>query len=118
MNNSTDSSSPVDINEDSTINYHRPTSGITFEDTTNGATEEDHVIQDSLPKTVREEKLVAVSRLFNVCYRTVIPNRPPSMSSRSMTLPPALSAFNPQPIGKNSKLNFYNNFLSNAFFSS
>ena len=91
----------MDINEDLTINYHRNTSGISFGDKTNGTTEEDNVIQDSLPKTIREEKLMAVSRLFNVCYRTVIPNRPPPpMSSRTMTLPPALSAFNPQRIGK------------------
>jgi hypothetical protein len=94
LNNSTDSSSPVDINDDLTINYRSNTNEISFRENTNGKTEENNEIHDSLPKTIREEKLLAVSRLFNICYRTVIPNRPPAVSSRTMT-------FNPPPIGKN-----------------
>lgn len=84
----------MDINEDLTINYRSNTSEVSFGENTNGKTDENNVLHDSLPKTIREEKLLAVSRLFNTCYRTVIPNRPP-VSSRP------LSTFNPQPIGKN-----------------
>ena len=49
---------------------------------------------------MREEKLLAVFHLFQLCYRTVIPNRPPPMVSHSNLLPNALGSFNPRPFGK------------------
>jgi hypothetical protein len=91
-NSNSNSSSPVDINDDSTINYSRNSNEISF--VQNGNTE-------SIPKTIREEKLLAVSRLFQLCYRTVIPNRPPPVASNANLLPQGLSAFNPRPIGIN-----------------
>jgi hypothetical protein len=98
LNNSTDSSSPVDINDDSTINFDSNSDDISFVQNSNLISNED---TDSRPKTIREEKLVAVSRLFQLCYRTVIPNRPPSAASSTNLLPQGLSSFNPRPIGKN-----------------
>ncbi len=50
---------------------------------------------------MRERKLLDVSRFFQLAYRTVIPNRPPTISSDTNSLPIGLSTFNPRPLGKN-----------------
>ncbi len=96
MNNSTDSSSPVDINDDATINSNHNSDEIP-----NLTADENNENEDSIPKTIREAKLLDVSRLFHLCYRTVIPNRPPSIASSTTLLPQGLSSFNPRPIGMN-----------------
>jgi hypothetical protein len=95
LNNSTDSPSPVDINDDATTNFTRDSDEISFSQKSNSTSNEN---SDSIPKTIREEKLIAVSRLFHLCYRTVIPNRPPPITSNAVQ---GLSSFNPRPIGIN-----------------
>ena len=97
LNNSTDSSSPVDINEDLTINFNPHSNEISFGQNANSVVNETNDNSESIPRTLREEKLHAVSRLFHLSYRAVIPNRPPTISATTHP-----SAFNPRPIGKNS----------------
>jgi hypothetical protein len=100
-NSNSNSSSPVDINDDSTINYSRNSNEISFVQKSDLNFNEENGNTESIPKTIREEKLLAVSRLFQLCYRTVIPNRPPPVASNANLLPQGLSAFNPRPIGIN-----------------
>jgi hypothetical protein len=95
------SSSPVEINDDATINFNRHSDEISFIQTSDLISAEENQNIDSIPKTIREEKLLAVSRLFQLCYRTVIPNRPPPVAASATLLPQGLSAFNPRPIGMN-----------------
>ena len=98
--NRSHSPSPVDINDDATINFRQNTGEVSY---TSGAdaifTEPNDNVTLS-PKTIREEKLLAVSCLFQLCYRTVIPNRPPVVASSTNLLPHGLGSFNPRPIGK------------------
>lgn len=54
----------------------------------------------SVAKTARAEKLLSLSRLFHICYRTVIPNRPPTMTASGNLLPNSFGSFNPRPIGR------------------
>jgi hypothetical protein len=56
--------------------------------------------KDATPKTVREEKLLGVSRLFQLCYRTVIPNRLPALNSPANALSQGMNGFNSRPFGK------------------
>jgi hypothetical protein len=98
-NSNSNSSSPVEINDDATINFNRNSDEISFIQTSDLISNEENQTIDSTPKTIREEKLLAVSRLFQLCYRTVIPNRPPPVASSTNLLPQGLSAFNPRPIG-------------------
>jgi hypothetical protein len=99
LSDSTDSPSPVDINDDLTVNITRNSSEISFGKNANLLSDENNT--DFKLGTVRERKLLEVSRLFNLCYRTVIPNRPPTIAPSTNSLPSGLSAFNPRPIGKN-----------------
>ncbi|CAF1087450.1 unnamed protein product [Adineta ricciae] len=98
--NESNSSSPVDINDDATINFNRNVDEISFGQRSDTNPNDTNKTTDSTWKTVREEKLLAVSHLFELCYRTVIPNRPPPVSSNINLLPQGLSAFNPRPIGR------------------
>ncbi|CAF5123344.1 unnamed protein product, partial [Rotaria magnacalcarata] len=63
----------------------------------------------------RKDKLEAVSHLFQLCYRTVIPNQPPTVNSNSNLIPDSLSSFNPRPIGREiarSINNFFGQWLT------
>jgi hypothetical protein len=74
--NHSDSPSPVDITDDSIINFDRHADEISFVSNCElNPNEENENTNSITPKTIREEKLLAVSRLFQLCYRTVIPNR-------------------------------------------
>ena len=99
-NTHSNTSSPVEINDDGTINFRSSSDEISFIQTSDLISNEEKQRNDSVPKTIREEKLLAVSRLFQLCYRTVIPNRPPTVSSSTTLLPQGLSSFNPRPIGR------------------
>ncbi|CAF3858306.1 unnamed protein product [Adineta steineri] len=104
------SSPPVDVTDHSTINFNRNADEISFAQKSDLNSNEEHENTSSPPKTIREEKLLAVSHLFQLCYRTVIPNRPPPVASNTNLLPQGLSAFNPRPIGREIARSF-NNFI-------
>ena len=97
--NDSNSSSLVDVNNDSTVNFIHNPDEISFNKKSALISNEENQNIDATPKTIREEKLLAVSRLFELCYRTVIPNRPPPVASSATLIPQGLSAFNPRPIG-------------------
>lgn len=98
--NRSNSPSPVDINDDASINFRRSTDHVSFAPSADATLNEAADNVTLSPKTIREEKLLAISYLFQLCYRTVIPNRPPSVASSTNLLPQGLSSFNPRPIGK------------------
>jgi len=108
--NHSDSPSPVDINDDASINNHRTTEDVSLGSNQDESSTDNNDEDDSRPKTVREEKLLDISRLFHMCYRTVIPNPPPIIASTTSTFPPVWGALNPRPIGREIARSF-NNFL-------
>ncbi|CAF0925292.1 unnamed protein product [Rotaria sordida] len=99
-NLNSNSSSSVNTNGSSTINFHRDSDEVSFNQNIDLNISETNKDIDSIPLTTRKEKLLGVSHLFQLCYRTVIPNRPPTTTSSTNLLPDSLSAFNPRPIGR------------------
>ncbi|CAF2741692.1 unnamed protein product [Rotaria sp. Silwood2] len=92
--------SSVTINDNSTINFNHNTDQLSFNQNIDLNSSETNENGDSIPSTIRKEKLFAVFHLFQLCYRTVIPNRPPTTNSSTNLLPDSLSSFNPRPIGR------------------
>ncbi|CAF3352755.1 unnamed protein product [Rotaria sp. Silwood1] len=99
-NLSSNSSSLANIHENSTINFNRNSDDISFNQNIDFNAPETNENLDSIPSTIRKEKLLAVSQLFQLCYRTVIPNRLPTTTSNTNLLADSLSSFNPRPIGR------------------
>ena len=81
------------------INFNCNSNEISYNQNIDLVSHEGNKNKDSIPKTTREEKLLAVCHLFQSCYRTVIPNRSPTVVSNTYYLPQGLGALNSRPIG-------------------
>ncbi|CAF4453356.1 unnamed protein product, partial [Rotaria magnacalcarata] len=71
---------------------------------------------DLTQPVTRKDKLEAVSHLFQLCYRTVIPNQPPTVNSNANLIPDSLSSFNPRPIGTDFLLLYFLLFTEMFFY--
>ena len=102
--NRSNSPSPVHINEDASVSVqsqlNEDISLTSAADVlSNGRSE----TQTWKPKNIREKKLIELSHLFQICYRTVIPNPPPSISANAKLFPQGFGSLNPRPMGKLNK---------------
>lgn len=91
--------SQVKINDDLKVNYNSNSDEVSLNQTVESISEEKNENTDIIPNTIRKEKLLAVSHLFQLCYRTVIPHRLPTSTSNMNLLSEGLGSFNPRPIG-------------------
>lgn len=100
-NQSESSQSPlsVDIDEDASKDMEDSFVNTSF--TSFNFTPDEKILPEhcSKPKSIREERLIAVSQLFQICYRTVIPNRPPMLVNSDTNFPIPLGSLNPRPMG-------------------
>ncbi|CAF3568061.1 unnamed protein product [Rotaria socialis] len=111
------SNSPVlnSVTEDATVSFTQNSDEITFNQNVDSNVIEKSETTHLTQPVTRKDKLEAVSHLFQLCYRTVIPNQPPTVNSNANLIPDSLSSFNPRPIGREiarSINNFFGQWLT------
>lgn len=99
LDNQNHTSKKNSIADSSTISFNPSSDEITLNQTSDSKTNEKIESTNSEPASIRKQKLLSVAHLFQLCYRTVIPNQPPTTISNTNLLPDGLSGFNPRPIG-------------------